>query len=201
MTSPIFAGAGRASVISKLGRTPAHYSGVTVRQGAQACDNFLRGGVMFSVLRASPVPGRYVLDDIEVSSKPIHEIDYQHECRSLAVDVLNSHIEKGWPSINGIFDTGAQSVCLKTGIPSRWGFTNMGHAKVSGANGTASANVWRGDIKIDVSGIILLKNVVVWETNLPGSIEALIGQPVIKLFEFKVWAGFKGVTLERPKVA
>ena len=158
-------------------------------------------------MRNFPVPGRYA-QDIEVSRPELvfrdldaagkYEIDYTTTRRSLPVDVQDA--DGHMPRVDGIFDTGAQSVCLKTGLPKKWGFTKVGHAKVMGATGQATAVIWRGGLMLHLNKDVLkFQNVVCWETNLPGMVDVLIGQPIIKLFEFKVWAGFKGVTLNRVK--
>ena len=151
-------------------------------------------------MRDFAIPERIRRADAAVAMEPLHQIDYRRSCRQLDVPVFSAHIEHGMPSIRGIFDTGASSVCLKTGIPERWGMTSHGKVRVQGANGTAEATVWRGDIKLAVGKIILVQNICVWETHLPGTVDALIGQPIIKLFKFIVWPGFRGVTLKRPKV-
>ena len=154
-------------------------------------------------MRDFPVPGQYVVDS-DVTGEGL--IDYKTERSSLVVEVRDQYNHA--PSINGIFDTGAQSVCFKKGIPQRFSFAKIGRANVSGANGKAEADVWRGNFvfllyekKYYQPTLIQCKNITVWETNLPGSVDVLIGQPIIKLFDFHVWPGFKGVTLEKPKVA
>ena len=154
-------------------------------------------------MRDFAIPGQYIVD-ADVTGEGL--IDYKTERKSLAVGVRDS--DNHAPDINGIFDTGAQSVCFKIGYPARFGFTKIGRASVSGANGTAEADVWRGHFILQMFAkkyyqptLIECKNITIWETNLPKSVDVLIGQPIIKLFDFHVWAGFKGVTLEKPKVS
>ena len=137
-----------------------------------------------------------LLDEAQAKAL-LFEIDYLHEVRSLGVRVKPTNAQT--PPVNGIFDTGAQSVCLKTGLPLKWGFTQIGEANVSGATGSAVAKIWRGDLilKFDKKELTC-RQVVAWETALPGKTDALIGQPIIKLFEFKVWQGFKGISARLP---
>lgn len=155
-------------------------------------------------MRHIPIPEKHALPvflEEDKGKKLRFDIDYHHEVRSLGVRVKPTNAQTS--PVNGIFDTGAQSVCLKNGLPLKWGFTQVGEAHVSGATGSAPAKIWRGDLMLsfDNGRALTFRKIVAWETALPGKTDALIGQPIIKLFDFEVWQDFKGVTLWLNKMA
>ena len=119
-------------------------------------------------------------------------IDYKKSLRSLHIPVGGKS-----QSYTGIFDTGAQSICVHAGIPEHEDWSKVGESVVSGAVGSEKVSVYRGgfDLKFDNSYIHVI-NANLIGVPLPGDTQFLIGQPLIKLFEFIVWKDFKGVSLD-----
>lgn len=138
-------------------------------------------------------------DDVDTDVyKNGHQISYGRTVRSLYVDVSFPSDKKaphsGQPKY-GIFDTGAQSVSIRPEIAYTNGWKILAHANVSGAVSSIKVPIFRvPELKLHFdTGTVSVRNVLAWGTPLPGHTEVLVGQPVIKLREFKVSKGFDGV--------
>ena len=120
------------------------------------------------------------------------QIDYKKTVRSLRVDV---DADKG--GYRGIFDTGAQSLCVHQGLPKSEGWIKVGESVVSGAIGSTTVGIYRCHFTLvfDDGAKVFVKSANCFEVPLPGETDVLVGQPIIKLFEFKVWKDFKGLTV------
>ena len=104
-------------------------------------------------------------------------------------------------SVNAIFDSGAQSVCLKESICEKLGLVSVGEANVSGATGSDKSKIYKCSVKLECALIdnnpdemrqdLYFKDVFVWGITLPGHTDALIGWPIIKSGEFSIDHGLE----------
>lgn len=143
------------------------------------------------------IPKTFLRDVILADNRPAtYRITYSAPVPSLYVGVKDGALKH--PMIHGIFDTGAQGVCLRTGLPKKWGFEKIGETKVSGAVSSTAVGIYTGSLSLCLGSDKTLRfdSVVAWESPLPGDVEALIGQPIIKLFNFEVVKGFTCVVLK-----
>ena len=180
-----------------------------VRSGV-ALDEILEAGGFikpphYHDLREIPIPAHHVRDTAiaspYVKGHKKFSIDYKHEVRSLYVEARlmpSDDAQHPLPSkyIHGIFDSGAQSVCVQKGLPAKYTWTKIGSADVAGATGTSKADIYKGSFELFFNeGCLQIHDAVVWECSLPGQTQILVGQPVIRLFDFKIAKGFNRIDL------
>lgn len=117
-------------------------------------------------------------------------LNYIKQMKSLNITVLAG---KNKEPYSGIFDTGAQSVCIQQDLAKKLELEPIGHANVSGATGTAKASLYRFEcyLRFD-NGELYVNDIVAWGVHMPGDLKFLIGQPVISLMDFRVEA-FKNI--------
>ena len=119
---------------------------------------------------------------------------YGEVVRSLKIPV-----EVGDNKLTGIFDTGAESIVFKKGLPEKLGFVRDNvEVKVGGATGTEEANTWTGDFDLifDDNRKIHISKAFILEADLPGNVDVLVGQPVIRKFNSFEVAKFKLVEVQ-----
>ena len=133
----------------------------------------------------------------EGEEKKALTIDYGHTVADLFVDGMLLHSNKADKMpIKAIFDTGAQSVCVRQHYADKMGWKQIGESVIGGAVGHQMVPIYRGNLSLTFdNGHLKLSQVVAWGAPLPGEIDVLIGQPVIKRFVFEVAKGFKGLKL------
>ena len=142
----------------------------------------LLGGVMMAVLGS--VKGRH----------QYFRLDYGKVVRKLSINV-----ETKMHKCFGIFDTGAESIVFKKGLPERFGFRKTGSdVRVSGATGSEEAPGWIGsfDLIFDDERKIHIKDVFILEADLPGNTDVLLGQPIISEFRNFCVCGFSKVEID-----
>lgn len=165
-----------------------------------------------SILREKPIPEVYThKQDSDLVGKSYNKTGktyvktYPYPVRSLYVDVvLNPNerkrmiVQGDGVDADGIFDTGAQSVCVKKSFAEKMRWSKVGSAKVSGAVSTTEADIYLGDItiKFDDGDNFRVKGIHVWGVDMPGEINVLVGQPIISLGRFVVRKGFTGVVFD-----
>lgn len=116
-------------------------------------------------------------------------IDYKKEVRSLFVKV---RFGKDAGLHQGIFDSGAQSVCIQHDISI--GLPVIGQAVVNGATGATHANIVKGSFHLVFdNGELTINDAPMFAVPLPGNVSFLIGQPVIKKFNFDIAKGFNRI--------
>lgn len=142
------------------------------------------------------VPKFYFEDSVEQEYKK----DYKRSVNSLYIGVSlrdvkgDAHTRGELINLKGIFDTGAQSVCVDVEHANRMDWPVVGHARVSGATASEDVPVFKGSLSIHFDGAdVLVQNVLVWGARMPGDIDVLVGKPIIALKKFLVKQGFKGV--------
>ena len=153
--------------------------------------------------------------DVEVSGY-VGRWDFGREERSLPVPVLLGKFNDGgddrsWsysPSevgnlvVTGVLDTGAESLCVKRGLPEKLNWLKVGKSVVSGATGRSEVNVWRGGGVFGKLGCLndsVTFRGVFLEADLPGDVSVLIGRPILSQFKLTVGVGFKYFSLEEPE--
>ena len=122
---------------------------------------------------------------------------YKNSVKSLYIDVVGAP----WDSkrsdslkLMGIFDTGAQSVCVKRGKPRALGWNRVGSASINGAVSSMTADIYEAKLSIKFdNNSIGFSGLHVWESPLPGDIDVLIGYPIISKGKLIVGEGFKSV--------
>lgn len=100
-------------------------------------------------------------------------------------------------SISGIFDTGAESLCIKEDFVPK-GARRVCRTTVCGATGAENADIFNLSFSLLFDGkrSVTFKNMPVIACHLPGDVNFLVGQPVIKLFDsFNVFS-FKRVEID-----
>lgn len=114
------------------------------------------------------------------------------------VPKLSVTVAVGSSRLHGIFDTGAESIVFKKGLPEKLGFERVPReVKVTGATGSEEAWLWRGsfDLLFDDERKVHVTEVIL-EADLPGDVEVLVGQPVIKNFSHFTVDAFKKVRID-----
>ena len=165
----------------------------------------------FEALRQHVLPTHFRDDLMQVhypKSPNIFGIAYGKEMKSLPirVDFIKSGVNslQNEPTkdeklaLRGIIDTGAQSICARHDACWKMGFEKIGYTHVSGANTSSKVTVYRGDFRLAFQApvgcdFIHVFQANILETNLPGDIDVLIGQPVLKRFDLKIKSEFRGV--------
>ena len=106
---------------------------------------------------------------------------------------------KNGQTVNAIFDSGAQSVCLKKSICEKLGLTSIGEAKVSGATGSDTSQIYKCSVRLlhavlndddnAMRSDVDFRDVLIWGINLPGQTDALLGWPIIRTGYFIIEDG------------
>lgn len=126
-------------------------------------------------------------------------INYGREVRSLFVSVrlIEERDDSNTGPAKGIFDSGAQSVCISEDKAKHFEYPVVGHAVVNGATGTTKAEIVRGDFHIIFdNGELMVREAPMFSVPLPGDVDILIGQPIIKHFDFEIGKGFKRIDVK-----
>lgn len=134
------------------------------------------------------IDGKYY-EDVEtvVSSDNIKHtsfsINYKKVVPKLSV-MVQTFVDGQPVSFAGIFDTGAESLCVKKSMVPK-DLLKLGTVKISGATGAEDAIIYEMhfNLKFDGGRSITFNNMPVVATDLPGNVDFLVGQPVIKLFD------------------
>ena len=155
-------------------------------------------GAIWHDYRVATLP-HYIRDEVfieKVSGDPkkkapkVFTKTYTNQVRALYIG-LEAHGLADKPHDNqkqAIFDTGAMSICVKDGLPKLYKWQKIGSTSIGGATGTAEADVYSGGFSLHFDGQDQLQfyNVPLIEAPLPGDVDFLIGQPIIKRFKFTV---------------
>ena len=154
-----------------------------------------------SGIRAVPVSATHdtlkVLPFFKTENETSLRIDYGRTVTDLFIEgqMLHSNGADKMP-VKAIFDTGAQSACVRASYAEKMGWQRVGHSVMGGVVGKTRVAIYRGSVALEFdNGQLSLKDLVAWGAPLPGEIDVLIGQPVIKRFGFDVAQGFSKVTL------
>lgn len=160
-------------------------------------------GITLEDVRNHTLPPHFDGENTGIDKSDVgYVLQYDKPKRSLTIDIKLSHPEaKVQPQIiNGVIDTGAQSLCIHEDLPNKFGWKRVGTSSVSGANGRAMVGVWRGSLTLIFdNNQLVLSNQLFLEAALPGTVQALIGQPFIKNFVTTIFKDFRGVKFNNEK--
>ena len=161
-------------------------------------ENEIKNSVNWHDYRVSTVP-HYIEDttNVEFHKSPknkrkptVFKKDYHTEQRALYVPVDPHGVSQKRLTNpkRAIFDTGAMSVCVKEGIAKEFEWQKTGETVVSGAVGSSKADIYVGGLTLtfDEGEQLNLYGVPMIEAPLPGDVDFLLGQPIIKRFVFTV---------------
>ena len=130
-------------------------------------------------------------DDLVVETSGF-ELDYGKVVPKLSIRVKFNDI-----LLSGIFDTGAESVCVKK--PYVEGLKKLGHVESRGATGSEQSGIYmskRLRLYFDGGRHLEFRNLPVLALDLPGNVDILVGQPVIKRFSSFDVRGFKKLVVK-----
>lgn len=170
---------------------------------------FTENGVTLEDVRAHRLP-HHLDDDCDVKLPTIDRCiryDYGKEERSLPVKAV---LQKRDPEDNqdfyyihskenvevtAVLDTGAESLCVKKGLPKALNWIKVGTTVVSGANSKADVDIWRGAMyfgNIEMESKVVRVSGFFLESDLPGNLSMLIGRPVLAKANLVISKGFVG---------
>ena len=130
-------------------------------------------------------------DDLVVTTSGF-ELDYVKVVPKLAIKVKFNDI-----LLSGIFDTGAESVCVKKGYVQ--GLPRLGSVESSGATGSETSGIYMAKklrLFFDDNRHLEFRNLPVVALDLPGNTDVLVGQPVIKKFSSFDVRGFRKLVVK-----